>query len=106
MAPGRRPRHAASAAGAAPAGEEPSPPHQQQQQRQGGLVQHEQQQQQQQQERQGGLRQHRRTDPNTAFVKHLADSVDEATVRELFASCGPITSMELGRDRATGRTKV
>lgn len=53
-----------------------------------------------------GWRQQRRTDASTAFVKHLAEGVDEAAVRQLFEGCGQITGVEMGRDRATGRLKA
>eukprot|EP00887_Chlorella_sp_A99_P001390 scaffold8.g1390.t1 len=55
--------------------------------------------------RAGGPRQQRRAALTTAFVKHLADDVDEAALRALFAPCGRVLAVQLGRDRATGRSK-
>lgn len=52
-------------------------------------------------------RQQRRTEANTAFVKHLADAVDEAALQQLFGSVpGGVKGVELGHDRKTGRSKV
>ena len=56
---------------------------------------------------QGAWRQQRHTAPNTAFVKHLADEVDEDALKQLFAGCpGGVASVELGRDKQTGRSRV
>lgn len=96
----------------AAAGAAPSAPAEQQLQEQGqgegaGAQQEGQQQEQQAPRLQGAWRQQRHTAANTAFVKHLADEVDEAAVKQLFAGCpGGVASVELGRDKKTGRSRV
>ncbi|GAB4820618.1 hypothetical protein N2152v2_007664 [Parachlorella kessleri] len=41
----------------------------------------------------------RKTGPSTVFVKHLAEEVGEGELEALFAPCGRITALQLGRDR-------
>ncbi|KAL4858071.1 Squamous cell carcinoma antigen recognized by T-cells 3 [Chlorella vulgaris] len=86
------------------AGGEPPP---QQHGRQQQHWQQEQQQQQQQVHKPSGLgwRQQRRSDANTAFVKYLAEGVEEEAVRELFGGCGPLLGVVMGRDKETDRLK-
>jgi DNA polymerase III gamma/tau subunit len=92
------------------AGGEPSQQQHGRQQQQQHWQQEQQQQQQQQQQvhKPGGLgwRQQRRSDANTAFVKYLAEGVEEEAVRELFGGCGPLLGVVMGRDKETDRLKV
>lgn len=100
----------AGAAAAADAAQAVQADQQQQGEVQEGEAQHAHQQQgqgQQQQALRPGWRQTRRVDANTAFVKHLAEVVDEAAIQGLFVGCpGGVAGIELGRDRQTGRSKV
>ncbi|KAL4457863.1 hypothetical protein ABPG75_012728 [Micractinium tetrahymenae] len=96
-----------------PAPSAKTPAGQQQQQQQQAEVPQQQGQQQQAEEVGHGQqrsarpqwRQQRRTDSNTAFVKHLADGVNEPALQELFGGCGEITGIEIGREKQTGRPK-
>lgn len=56
-------------------------------------------------EEQSGAGAPRRPPSAVAFVKHLADDVDEAALRELFASCGEIINLFIKKDKDTGRSR-
>ncbi|KAL4424967.1 hypothetical protein ABPG77_002852 [Micractinium sp. CCAP 211/92] len=102
QAPEQAAGHAAPPSGAAAARQQQQ---EQPEQQQGGRAEPQQTAHGQQQGARPQWRQQRRTNANTAFVKHLADGVDEAALQELFGGYGQITGIELGREKHTGRPK-